>query len=433
MLLEAAQQAAAAKFAATRQRKRLAAAAEAARRAKKENAAVLASYKAGDLCAAAKAGDSALMLLLLGAGVDANAAAERIGVSKSGNTTDFSPLMLVIEWGQVEAVPVLLDAGADVNAASKRGFTALILAANNGFPTVCTALAAAGANLEAATQWSTALILAAQNVTRAPAAEWDPKALAVTKALLAKGANVNAKNNTSHSALFWAKRESLTRTAAALRWEQEKRRLRVEEQERRAEVAKLEGHGGEVWSVAWSGEGEGARLASGGRDGTVRVWDVVYGGGRRARRQGLQQRLERVPVPRGGGDHADALWRATAVHGADGRHHADGAGRQVSRRDRARASQVQADVANAVQHGSDIAVKRYLFARPGAHGLHLRHGQAPVEEPDVLDEVRLVVRLRADRDVRLHDPAQRHLRSELLMDEQLLHWGLLKELAQQGS
>ena len=41
-----------------------------------------------------------------------------------------------------------------------------------------------------------------------------------------------------------------------------------------AEVAKLEGHGDWVRSVAWSGEGEGARLASGGDDGTVRVWDA---------------------------------------------------------------------------------------------------------------------------------------------------------------
>jgi len=43
-----------------------------------------------------------------------------------------------------------------------------------------------------------------------------------------------------------------------------------------AEVAMLEGHGDSVYSVAWSGEGEGARLASGGQDGTVRVWDDRY-------------------------------------------------------------------------------------------------------------------------------------------------------------
>jgi len=35
-------------------------------------------------------------------------------------------------------------------------------------------------------------------------------------ALLAKGVNVSAKNNNSRTALFCAKRGSLTRTAAAL-------------------------------------------------------------------------------------------------------------------------------------------------------------------------------------------------------------------------
>jgi hypothetical protein len=39
-----------------------------------------------------------------------------------------------------------------------------------------------------------------------------------------------------------------------------------------AELARLEGHGDWVWSVAW--HGDGTQLASGGDDGTVRVWDV---------------------------------------------------------------------------------------------------------------------------------------------------------------
>jgi len=91
-------------------------------------------------------------------------------------------------------------------------------AAQHGFPEVCSALAAAGANLEAALpDGRTALILVAQNPDSAPVEEWDPKVLAITEVLLAKGANVNAKDEIGFTALTWAERGSLPRTAAARR------------------------------------------------------------------------------------------------------------------------------------------------------------------------------------------------------------------------
>jgi len=61
-------------------------------------------------------------------------------------------------------VTALAAAGTNLEAAMPDGYTALLLAAQKGFPEVCTALAAAGANLEAALPaGTTAFILAAQD------------------------------------------------------------------------------------------------------------------------------------------------------------------------------------------------------------------------------------------------------------------------------
>ena len=62
-----------------------------------------------------------------------------------------TPLMLAAGLGQREAVAGLLAAGADVNAADERGFTALFYGCHNGdadrgYPDVVDALLAAGAD-----------------------------------------------------------------------------------------------------------------------------------------------------------------------------------------------------------------------------------------------------------------------------------------------
>ena len=130
-------------------------------RASRQRSVFLAGYTDGDLRKAAMAGDRGKVAALLGAGLDVNDAAE---VLESGHTP-------------------------------------LICAAQNGHPEVCSALAAAGANLEAAltSGGGTALILAAQNVVNKG---YEAGKLATVEALLAAGANVHAARNDGFTALL---------------------------------------------------------------------------------------------------------------------------------------------------------------------------------------------------------------------------------------
>jgi len=108
---------------------------------------------------------------------------------KQGQT----PLMLAAALGSVDAVRVLLAAGADVKASSGAGLTALHLAADD--PAKTRLLLDAGADVDAASQLSrTPLLVAASTSTGAD----------VVRQLLAKGANVNVADTSGVTPLIAA-------------------------------------------------------------------------------------------------------------------------------------------------------------------------------------------------------------------------------------
>ena len=103
---------------------------------------------------AAALGYLEVVQVLLEAGADKNAA------TQDGETA----LMAAARDGHLEVVQVLLDAGADKNAAKQNGATALMLAAQNAYLEVVQVLLEAGADKNAAMQdGATALMIAAQN------------------------------------------------------------------------------------------------------------------------------------------------------------------------------------------------------------------------------------------------------------------------------
>jgi ankyrin repeat protein len=53
--------------------------------------------------------------------------------------------MLASEYGNIEIVKLLLEAGVDVNTKTKKGETALIYALNNGYTEIVNLLKKAGA------------------------------------------------------------------------------------------------------------------------------------------------------------------------------------------------------------------------------------------------------------------------------------------------
>ena len=123
------------------------------------------------------------------------------------------------EPAKLKTLEVLLKFKADVNAVGNDGFTALLLAAQNSYPTLCEALIKAGANVHERESdcHSTALILAAQNVDGEPVAEKDDKALVIVTLLLAAGADAAAVNGKGHTALSCAQANGLMLTATALK------------------------------------------------------------------------------------------------------------------------------------------------------------------------------------------------------------------------
>jgi hypothetical protein len=88
----------------------------------------------------ARAGDVQQLEKFLAAGANPN---QRAGVN------DWTPLMHAIHKGQVESVRVLLQHGADVNAAMDNGGTALIEAAGYGYADIVRLLLDAGAKPDA--------------------------------------------------------------------------------------------------------------------------------------------------------------------------------------------------------------------------------------------------------------------------------------------
>ena len=111
-----------------------------------------------------------------------------------------TPLMLAAGLGHRPIVDALLAAGADVNAADERGFTALFYGCYNGdedcgYPDVVEALLAAGADKEAKIGYGVRPLMYAAGNGEA----------GVVEALLAAGADPLARNDGGRTALMMVK------------------------------------------------------------------------------------------------------------------------------------------------------------------------------------------------------------------------------------
>ena len=137
---------------------------------------------------AAQQGHLEVVRLLLEAGADMNAA----------NTDGTTALFVAAEWGYLEVVRLLIEAEADMNAKDAHGDTALLVAAMRGHLEVVRLLLKAGADMNVVdTDGATALFVAAAHGR-----------LEVLQLLLEAGADVNAARADGATALFVATENS---------------------------------------------------------------------------------------------------------------------------------------------------------------------------------------------------------------------------------
>jgi len=160
-------------------------------------------YVNNSLLRAAFRGDWEALKLLLDRGADVNA----------GDYHRFTVLMLAARRGRLEVVKLLLDKGADANAQSRFGETALSVAATRGHPEVVRLLLEKGPD---GRNRQTALMSAAKEGQLEP-----------VRLLLAKGVDVNASSRVGESALFYAVRGGHAEVAQLLRDEGAKNTLAV--------------------------------------------------------------------------------------------------------------------------------------------------------------------------------------------------------------
>ena len=149
------------------------------------------------LIEAATSGDAARVAALLAEGADAEAA------SPDGTTA----LHWAARAASAEAVEHLLAAGADPTIANRYGITPLALAAESGEPAVVGALLAAGADPDTATPAGETVLMVAARTGRVP----------VLDHLLAAGAAVEATESwRGQTALMWAAAENNADAVARL-------------------------------------------------------------------------------------------------------------------------------------------------------------------------------------------------------------------------
>jgi len=138
-----------------------------------------------ELFTAVLAGDVAKTAALLKSGADCNAS----------NEEGVTPLMLAAGAGQEEMVEMLIKAGAKVDSADVRGWTALFKALfnyeqNRGFPEIVSTLIEAGANIEHQVAYGTRPLMIAAGYGEAR----------VVEVLLAAGVDTAAMNEGGRSA-----------------------------------------------------------------------------------------------------------------------------------------------------------------------------------------------------------------------------------------